>query len=159
MALILPLATDTLLQDNHAQMHNVFVVDGSSPSKSVVVSSVGQVLLNPIRITSGTYISNPLTAYTMSATDMARNVILLVTGTGAATITLASGTNLSGAVPNVTVGQVLPFMVANASTQTVLVNGTAGTTILAGGTSLPVTALQTRTLWALCSGTNTWNVF
>ena len=159
MAIILPMATDTLLSDNHAQMHNVIAVDGSSPSQSVVVSSNGQVLLNPIRITSGTYISNPLTVYTMSGVDMARGAILLQTGTGAATITLASGTSISGAIPNITVGQRLQFAIANASTQTVLVNGTSGASIFVSGTSLPVTTLQTRTFWALCSGTNTWNIF
>lgn len=159
MAIILPLGTDTLLQDNHAQMHNVIAVDGSSPSQSIAISSDGSVLLNPIRIASGLSISNSLTSYTLTGTNIANNVILLQSGTGAATITLDTGTNLSAAIPNLSGGQVVPFVISNAATQTLLVRGTTGMTILISGTSLPVTTLQSRTFWALCSGTNTWNVF
>ena len=43
MAIILPLATDTLLQDNHAHMHNVLAVDGSSPSMAILVNGSGNV--------------------------------------------------------------------------------------------------------------------
>lgn len=159
MAIIKPLGTDTLLADNHALMHNVFAIDGSSPALAVVVSSNGQVLTNPIRIQTGAVISNPLTTYTLIGANIANNVILLQTGTGAATITLDSGANLSTAIPNVYGGQTLPCIISNASNQTVLVSGSTGMSILTGGTNISISAQQSRTLWVLCSGTNTWNVY
>lgn len=156
MAIVLPLSTDTLAADNHTLMHNVFAIDSAAPAQSVVVSSSGQVLMNPARLAAGTVVTNSSASLTLTGALMAANTIFQETGTTAATFTLDTGTALSTAIPNIAVGQMIWFVISNASTQTVTLAGATGTTL--GGTMTVLTHI-TRTVYAVNTGSNTWTIY
>lgn len=156
MAIVQPLSTDTLSADNHTLMHKVFAIDSAAPALSVVVSSSGQVLLNPTRLTPGVAITNTASTLTLSAAQIAANSVFQQTGTTAATFTLDTGTALSSAIPNIAVGQMVLFVVSNASSQTVTMAGATGTILTA---AMTVPTLTTRTFYAINTGANTWTIY
>ena len=156
MAIVQPASTDTLAADNHTLMHQVFAIDSSAPAKSVVVNSSGQVCVNPISIITGGVVTNSGSTLTLTAANLAKNSVFQQTGSTAATFTLDTGTNLSSAIPNLTVGQMLPFIVSNASSSTITMSGATGTTL---ANSMTVLTLQSRTFWAINTGTNTWTIY
>ncbi len=156
MAIVQPSATDTLAADNHTLMHKVYAIDSSAPVKSVTVNASGQVLVNPLTILTGGVVTNTASTLTLSAANMAKNTVFQQTGSTAATFTLDTGANLSTAIPNVAVGQMLFFIVSNASTATITMSGATGTTL---ANAITVLTLQSRTFWAINTGTNTWTIY
>lgn len=156
MAIVQPSSTDTLAADNHTLMHQVYAIDSAAPAKSVVVNASGQVAVNPLSIITGGVVTNSGATLTLTAANMAKNSIFQQTGTTAATFTLDTGTNLSSAIPNLTVGQMLFFVVSNASNQTITMAGASGTTL---ANAMTVTTLQSRTFWAINTGTNSWTIY
>jgi len=95
-------------------------------------------------------------AQTLSGADMAAGKIFQLTGTTARTFTLDTGTNLSAAVPGVAVNDMIVFVVSNASTVTITMAGAAGTTL---ANAMTVATLQSRTFYAVNTGTNTWTIY
>ena len=156
MAIVLPLSTDTLAADNHTLMHNVFAIDSAAPASSVTVNASGQVHLNPIRIQTGTVVTNSASTLTLSAANLVKNSIFQQTGTTAATFTLDTGANVATAVPLIAVGECIPFVVSNASTVTITMSGASGTTL---ANAMTVLTLQSRTFWMICTGTNTFTIY
>lgn len=156
MSIVQPNSTDTLSTDNHTLMHQVYAIDSAAPVKSVVVNSDGSLIMNPRRITTGAVVTNSGATLTLTAANMVKNAIFQQTGTTAPTFTLDTGTNLSTACPNVAVGQMLTFVVSNASNQTITINGATGTTL---ANAMTVLTLQSRTFYAINTGTNTWTIY
>lgn len=156
MSIVQPVGTDTLSSDNHALMHQVYAIDSAAPVKSIIVNSDGSLILNPRRILTGGVVTNTGASLTLTAANMVKNAIFQQTGTTAPTFTLDTGANLSAACPNVAVGQMLYFVVSNASNQTITMAGASGTTL---ANAMTVLTLQSRTFYAINTGTNTWTVF
>lgn len=156
MAIVQPISTDTLSADNHTLMHQVFAIDSAAPAQSVVATSDGSVITQPLRIVSGQVITNSASTLTLSAANMANNAVFQQTGSTAATFTLDTGTALSTTFPSVAVGQMVFFIVSNASTQTITMAGATGTTL---ANVITIATLQSRTLWAINTGTNTWTIY
>ena len=156
MSIVQPASTDTLAADNHTLMHKVYAIDSAAPAQSVTVNASGQVLVNPITILTGGVVTNSGASLTLTAANLAKNSVFQETGTTAATFTLDTGVNLSSAIPNVAIGQMLFFVVSNASTQTITMAGASGTTL---ANAMTVATLQSRTFWAINTGTNTWTIY
>ena len=114
------------------------------------------VRLTNTRQVTGTVVTNSSAALTLTAANMAKNSIFQETGSTAAMFTLDNGTNLSAAVPNVQVGDAIFFVVSNASTATVTMAGATGTTL---ANVMTVATLQSRTFWAVNTGSNTWTIY
>jgi hypothetical protein len=156
MALVQPAATDTLAADNHTLMHQVFAIDSSAPAESVTVNASGQVHLNPIRIQTGTVITQATNSATLTAAQLVANSIFQHTGSTATTWTLDTGANVAAAVPLITVGECIPFVVSNASTVTITMAGASGTTL---ANAMTVLTLQSRTFYMVNTGTNTFTIY
>ncbi len=155
MSIVQPLGTDTLASDNHALMHRVFAIDSAAPIKSVVAGSDGKIFMNPYRITSAV-VTNTASTLTLTGAQMAAKSIFQQTGTTAPTFTLDTGTALSTAIPGVAVGDVVSFVVSNASNQTITMAGATGTTL---ANAMTVLTLQNRTFYAINTGSNTWTIY
>lgn len=156
MALVQPNAIDTLAADNHTLMHQVYAIDSAAPTESVTVNASGQVHLNPIRIQTGTVVTNTGSTLTLSAANLVKNSIFQQTGSTATTFTLDTGTAVATAVPLIATGECIPFVVSNASTQTITMSGASGTTL---ANVMTVLTLQSRTFWMICTGTNTFTIY
>lgn len=156
MSIVQPLSTDTLSADNHTLMHKVFAIDSAAPVESIIATSDGSIISQPIRIVTGVVITNTASTLTLTAANMANNAVFQQTGTTAPTFTLDTGANLSSALPNVAVGQMLFFIVSNASNQTITMSGASGTTL---ANVMTVPTLTTRTFYAINTGSNTWTIY
>lgn len=95
MAIIQPLASDTLLQDNHAQMHCVIAIDGSSPSLSLYVNGSGNTFI------AGTTFANNINASTIIAVTQPTSD----NSTKVATTAFVKANSSGGGVPSVSNNQ------------------------------------------------------
>lgn len=128
---------------------------GQSASGDVVKVDTGVKVKN-VRVATGAVVTNSGATLTLTGANMAKNAIFQETGTTAATFTLDTGTNLSAAVPGVAVGDCVSFVVSNASNQTITMAGATGTTL---ANAMTVLTLQSRTFYAINTGTNTWTIY
>ena len=156
MSIVQPVGTDTLSADNHALMHQVYAIDSAAPAESIIVNSDGSIIMNPRRVVTGTVVTNTGASLTLTAANMVKNAVFQQTGTTAPTFTLDTGANLSTACPNVAVGQMLEFVVSNASNQTITMAGASGTAL---ANAMTVLTLQTRTFRAINTASNTWVIY
>jgi hypothetical protein len=120
------------------------------------LDAAGSVRLQNVRVQTGVVVTNSGATLTISGTNMAKNSIIQETGTTAATFTLDTGTNLSTAVPNVAVGDMVEFSVSNASNQTITMAGASGTVL---ANVMTVATLQSRTFHAINTGSNSWVIY
>lgn len=74
--------------------------------------------------------------------------------TGAGTLTVPTGTNMSGGISGVAVGSAFNWLYYNDGTQTVTITDASGHTLV-GGTAA-VTTGKHMTVTSVCTGTNTW---
>lgn len=130
-------------------------VTGTTTSTGELTSAT-QARIGGVSVVTGTVVTNSGASLTLSAANMAKNSIFQETGTTAATFTLDTGTALSSAVPGVQVGDMISFVVSNASNSTVTMAGATGTTLPAAET---VPTLTTRTFYAINTGSNTWTIY
>jgi len=115
------------------------------------------VRLGSVRYVTSTVVTTSGGSLTLTAANMAKNSIFQETGSTAATFTLDTGANLSAAIPGtVQVGDTIWFVVSNASSQTITMAGATGTTL---ANTMTVITLQSRTFYAICTGTNTWTIY
>lgn len=117
---------------------------------------VGGARIGSVRWITGAVVTNSTNALTLTGANMAKNSIFQETGTTAATFTLDTGTNLSSAVPGVQVGDMVQFIVSNASNQTITMAGATGTTM---ANAVTVATLTSRTFYAINTGSNTWTIY
>jgi hypothetical protein len=130
-------------------------VTGTTTSTGELISAT-QSRIGGVSVVTGTVVTNSGATLTLTAANMAKNSIFQETGTTAATFTLDTGTALSSAVPGVQVGDMVSFVVSNASTQTVTISGATGTTVTY---AMTVPTLTTRTCYAINTGSNTWSIY
>jgi hypothetical protein len=130
-------------------------VTGTTTSTGELTSAT-QSRIGGVSVITGTVVTNSGASLTLSAANMAKNSIFQETGTTVATFTLDTGTALSSAVPGVQVGDMVSFVVSNASTQTVTISGATGTTVTY---VMTVPTLTTRTCYAINTGSNTWSIY
>lgn len=130
-------------------------VTGTTTSTGELTSAT-QARIGGVSVITGTVVTNSGASLTLSAANMAKNSIFQETGTTVATFTLDTGTALSSAVPGVQVGDMVSFVVSNASTQTVTISGATGTTVTY---VMTVPTLTTRTCYAINTGSNTWSIY
>jgi hypothetical protein len=132
------------------------VIDGSMTTAASNVA-VGRGSLGAL--ISSTAITSLGTAQnsTPTAAQLLTGILTQTGATGAGTVTLPTGTLVSAAVPNVTVGDTFTVMFANlGGGQTLTITGATGTTVL--GTATVATATNI-VLTFVNTGTNTWNIY
>ena len=125
-------------------------------SPAAFIDSPSSNRLGNLRLVTGAVVTNSGASLTLTGANMSKNAIFQETGTTAATFTLDTGTNLSSAVSGVAVGDMVSFVVSNASTQTITMAGATGTTL---ANAMTVLTLQSRTFYAINTGANTWTIY
>lgn len=93
---------------------------------------------------------------TPTAAQLLGGVYTQISQTGAGTITLPTGTNLSNAVAGVTTGDSFEAIYANVGSQTVTITGDTGSTVI--GTSA-ITTGKVALMRFICTGSNAWSVY
>lgn len=94
---------------------------------------------------------------TPTAAQLVGGVITQTSATGAGTCTLDNGTNISTAVPGVTVGDTFQCVYANlGGAQTVTITGATGSTVVGNGA---VASGKNAIMTFVNTGSNTWNVY
>jgi hypothetical protein len=93
---------------------------------------------------------------TPSAAQLLGGAITHASTTGAGTLTLPTGSQLSTAVTGVTVGDSFWVIYANTGNQTVTITGATGSTVI--GTAI-VPTVKNAQMYFINTGTNTWNVY
>lgn len=103
---------------------------------------VGGARFANIRYNTGLAVTNSATSATLSAANIAKGVVFQQTS-GYATYTLDTGTNLSNALVGAAPGDLLDFVVSNAGSGNITMNGAVGTTL---GNAMIVNTLQKQTI-------------
>ncbi len=102
-------------------------------------------------------ISTTASTMVLTAGSLVAGAIFQTTSSTASTLTLDNGTNISSAfVGKILPGYIFSFIVANTSTQTTSVLGSTGVTCTA---TFSVLTLQSRTFYAVNTGTNLWSIY
>jgi len=142
--------------------NTIHIGDGTPTGSGTNLITIGSSVANSV-----TKIKSPLlrsigavvtssAAQTLSGANMAKGAVFQLTGGAGYTFTLDNGTNLSTAVPGVAVGDMISFVVSNASTGTITMAGATGTTL---ANVMTVATLQSRTFYAINTGSNTWTIY
>lgn len=151
--------TGTLAQFNAAMSDGNFVSLAGTETltnktlTSAIVSNVYQT--SNVRRAIGAVVTGTADA-TLSAANMVLGKVFQLTGGTGRTFTLDTGTALSAAMPSVAVGDAIDFKLVNSSTGTLTVLGDTGTTL---ANVITIATLQSRTLTAINTGTNTWTIY
>jgi hypothetical protein len=130
------------------------IVIGSVSSGQV---SIGRASLTPVIGSTTTTSLGTHQNSTPSAAQLVGGIITQTGATGAGTVTLDTGTNLSTAVNGVTVGDTFQCLFANlGGGQTLTITGATGSTVI--GTAAVGTG-KNAMMTFVNTGTNTWNVY
>jgi hypothetical protein len=139
---------------------NADFVDGVGQNNFVRASDLNKVIIavNDI-LASGITISGMGTTQnsTPTATQLFGGVVTQTGATGAGTVTLPTGTQISSVITNPQVGDTFTCMFANlGGSQTLTITGATGSTVI--GTAAVGTG-KNATMQFVCTGPNTWNVY
>ena len=150
--------TGDITLGNSSAAQTVNIGTGAGVSTVDIGNTTANSIVNiksPLLRTIGTVITTTANL-TLTGANMAKGSVFQLTGGTARTFTLDTGTNLSAALPGVAVGDMISFVVSNASTRTITMTGGAGTTL---ANAMTVLTLQSRTFYAINTGTNTWTIY
>jgi hypothetical protein len=152
--------TGDITLGNSSAAQTVNVGNGAGASAVNIGSTAANSIVkvkSPLLRTIGVAIVVTVTG-TLSAANMAKGSVFQYTGAANVALTLATGTDLSTALPGVAVGDMISFVVSNNTTaRTISMTGGVGTTL--GVTGITVAARQSRTFYAINTGTNTWTIY
>ena len=111
---------------------------------------------SPLLRTIGIAITSNNVGQTLSGANMANGCVFQLTGTTNVNFTLDTGTALSAALPGVSVGDMISFVVCNSSTRTITMVGGTGTTL---PSAITIATHQSRTFYAINTGANAWTIY